>query len=61
VGKENRSNEGLSMTEHSNEAPEEQRIKGFHADRVSYQEGQKSQNHTESQNGRGWKGPLWVI
>ena len=21
----------------------------------------ESQNHTESQNGRGWKGPLWVI
>jgi len=20
----------------------------------------KSQNHTELQNGRGWKGPLWV-
>jgi len=20
-----------------------------------------SQNHTESQNGRGWNGPLWVI
>jgi len=22
---------------------------------------EKSQNHTESQNSRGWKGPLWVI
>jgi len=21
----------------------------------------ESQNHTESQNGKAWKGPLWVI
>lgn len=41
MGKENRLDGGLSMTECGDETPEEQRIKGTSAESVSYQKGQK--------------------
>jgi len=41
---------------------EESRFKQFfHTESIIHNDRQQNHRITESQNGRGWKGPLWVI